>query len=161
MAWTPKALSLHKKKLTIIKLEDGCYVLIITYIMQNGFFTTQNHTDKYRWMQEKRGWKWQITFITVNAVFGKIKCITSSTISYFMNLWIPPCDMNMISEARFFRTVPIGEPLSPIKAMKKGMKENGVIDRILHCNAPKISASILRTVCVSNIMPPSLWFKRA
>ena len=46
------------------------------------------------------------------------------------------------------------------KEMKNGMKEKGVIERILHFRAPKINASILAIVCVSNIMPTSLYFTK-
>jgi hypothetical protein len=39
------------------------------------------------------------------------------------------------------------------------MKENGVMERIRHFRAPKMRISILSTVCVSKIKPPSPCFQ--
>ena len=60
-----------------------------------------------------------------------------------------------MSRALALRACHKGGSWSLNKEMKKGMKEKGVIERILHLRAPKISPSILPIVRVSNIIPPS------
>lgn len=52
----------------------------------------------------------------------------------------------MISVALPLRACNSGGSLSLKREMKKGMKEKGVMERILHLRAPKMRTSILCTV---------------
>lgn len=66
----------------------------------------------------------------------------------------PVWALNMISAALALRACLSGRSLSWKSETKKETNENGVIDRIRHCRAPKIRTSILCKVSESNIKPP-------
>lgn len=59
----------------------------------------------------------------------------------------------MISVALALRACNSGGSLSLKREIKKGMKEKGVMERILHLRAPKMRTSILCTVWGSKMNP--------
>lgn len=66
----------------------------------------------------------------------------------------------MISVALALRACSNGGSLSLKRERKKGTKEKGVIERILHFRAPKMRTSILCTVWGSKMKPSFPCFRR-